>query len=59
MIVLDDDRDTLERLWAHVDYVGTSADNRYALEKQIPVFICKGSKFGTLTQLWPKLKRWR
>jgi hypothetical protein len=59
MIVLDDTRERLEQLWDHVDYVGTSADNRYALERQIDVFICRGAKFGTLTQLWPALKRWR
>jgi hypothetical protein len=59
MIVLDDNRERLEQLWDHVDYVGTSADNRYALERQIDVFICRGAKFGTLTQLWPALKRWR
>ena len=59
MIVLDDNRETLEQLWEHVDYVDQSASNPYALEQQIPVFICKGAKFGTLEQLWPKLKRWR
>jgi len=59
MIVLDDRREVLEGLWEHVEYVGTSADNPYALEKQIDVFICRGPKFGTLTQLWPQLKRWR
>jgi hypothetical protein len=59
LIVLDDSMENLEHLWSHVEYVGTSADNPYALEKQIDVFICKGSKFGTLAQLWPKLKRWR
>jgi hypothetical protein len=59
MIVLDDRREVLERLWEHVEYVGTSADNPYALEKQVDVFLCKGAKFGTLTQLWPKVKRWR
>lgn len=59
MIVLDDSREVLEGLWEHVEYVGTSADNPYALEKQIDVFLCKGAKFGTLLQLWPKLKRWR
>jgi hypothetical protein len=59
MIVLDDRREVLEQLWDHVEYVGTSADNPYALEKQIDVFLCKGAKFGTLEQLWPKLKRWR
>ena len=59
MIVLDDHRETLERLWEHVEYVGTSPDNSYALERNIDVFICRGSKFGTLAQLWPKVKRWR
>ncbi len=59
MIVLDDRRKRLEELWDHVEYVGESADNPYALEKQIDVYICRGSKFGTLTQLWPQLKRWR
>jgi len=59
MIVLDDTRERLEELWDHVDYIGTSADNPYALEKQIDVFICRGAKFGTLAQLWPNLKRWR
>jgi len=59
MIVLDDSRASLERLWEHVKYVGTSADNPYALERKIDVFICTGAKFGTLAQLWPKVKRWR
>ena len=59
MIVLDDDRETLERLWNHVELVGTSADNPYALEKQLDVFICRGSKFGKLPELWPRLKKWR
>ena len=58
MIVLDDDRETLEKLWQHVEYVGSSPDNRYALERDIPVFICTGAKFGTLTDLWPKVKSW-
>jgi hypothetical protein len=59
MIVLDDKKETLEQLWDDVEYVGTSADNPYALEKQIDVYICKGPKFGTLAEIWPKLKRWR
>jgi hypothetical protein len=59
MIVLDDSRERLEQLWEHVEYVGTSADNPYALEKQIDVYICRGAKFGTLAQIWPRLKRWR
>jgi hypothetical protein len=59
MIVLDDKREVLEQLWENVEYVGTSADNPYALEREIDVFICKGSKFGTLAQLWPRIKKWR
>src|ERR1700726_1615177 len=59
MIVLDDNRERLEQLWKNVEYFGTSADNPYALEKQIDVFLCRGSKFGSLAELWPGLKRWR
>ncbi len=59
LIVLDDSRENLEQLWSSVEYVGNSPDNPYALEKQIPVFICRGAKFGTLADLWPRLKHWR
>ena len=59
LIVLGDRRERLEQLFEHVDYVGTSADNPWALETQIGVYICTGSKFGTLSDLWPKIKRWR
>jgi hypothetical protein len=59
MIVLDDSRERLEQLWDRVEYIGTSADNPYALEKQIDVFICRGAKFGSFNKLWPELKRWR
>jgi len=59
MIVLDDNRERLEQLFQHVEYVGASADNPYALERDIDVFICKGAKFGTLAELWPSLKHWR
>jgi hypothetical protein len=59
LIVLDDNSETLEGLFEHVEYAGKSADNRYALEREIPVFICRGAKFGTLAELWPRLKKWR
>ena len=58
MIVLDDDRETLSQLFDQVELVGTS-DNPYALERNITVWLCKGAKFGSLEQLWPKLKKWR
>lgn len=59
LIVLDDTEARLHQHFDSVQYVGTSADNPYALEKEIPVFICRGSKFGTLERLWPRLKKWR
>jgi len=59
MIVLDDNRENLEQLWQHVEFVGTSAANPYALEQQIDVFICRGKKFDSWPALWPHVKRWR
>ena len=59
LIVLDDSREVLEGLFERVEFVGKSADNPYALERQIPVFICRGAKFGSLAALWPRLKKWR
>jgi 4-amino-4-deoxy-L-arabinose transferase-like glycosyltransferase len=59
LIVLDDTREVLEGLFEHVEFVGKSADNPYALEREIPVFICRSAKFGSLAELWPRLKKWR
>jgi hypothetical protein len=59
MIVLGDNRKRLEQFFDTVQYVGTSADNPYALETEIDVYICRGSKFGMLAQAWPQLKKWR
>ena len=58
LIVLDDTKESLERLFEHVEYAGRS-DNPYALERGIPVFICRGAKFGSLEAMWPRLKKWR
>jgi hypothetical protein len=59
MIVLDDDQETLQKIWNNVEYVGRTPDNPYALERNLTIFICRGFKQGTLTELWPKLKKWR
>jgi Dolichyl-phosphate-mannose-protein mannosyltransferase len=59
MIVLDDKKARLEEFFGEVDYVGTSAANPYALEQQIDFYVCRKPKFGTLTDVWPKVKRWR
>ncbi len=58
MIVLDDDKGDLDQLFESVELVGTS-DHPYALERNIPVHLCKGAKFGSLEKLWPKVKKWR
>lgn len=59
LVVLDDRVGRLDDLFRQVDDVGVAAENPYALETGIHVFICRGSKFGTLAALWPTLKRWR
>jgi 4-amino-4-deoxy-L-arabinose transferase-like glycosyltransferase len=59
MIVLDDRKEVLERYWNQVEFVGRSAPNDWALEQQIPVFLCKGKKFDSWANVWPRLKRWR
>lgn len=60
MIVLDDSRARLEQLFQDVEFVGNSPDNPYALERNIPVYICRGEKWGgTLALLWPNVKKWR
>ena len=58
MIVIGDRRADLEQEFEHVEYVG-EADNPYALEREISVYICRGAKFGSLAAIWPELKKWR
>jgi hypothetical protein len=59
LIVAGDKRERLEQLFEEVDYVGTSADNAWALESNIGFYICRKPKFGTLCDLWPQINRWR
>lgn len=59
LVVLDDDRDTLEQKFSNVQYAGESRDNPYALERRIPFFIARGPKFGSLQDAWLRLKKWR
>jgi Dolichyl-phosphate-mannose-protein mannosyltransferase len=59
MIVLDDTQKTLETHFDHVEFVGRTPDNPYALERQLTVFICHGFKHGSWTAIWPHVKRWR
>lgn len=58
LIVIGDRKEVLERLFEKVEFVA-EADNPYALERHVPVFLCQGAKFGSLTELWPRIKKWR
>jgi len=57
LIVIADRKAVLERLFERVELAGTS-DNPYAIERHVPVYVCRGAKFGTMAQLWPRLKVW-
>jgi hypothetical protein len=57
MIMLSARKEVLQRLFNRVDLVGV-ADNRYALERHVPVYLCRGAKLGKLAQGWPRLKNW-
>ena len=59
MVVVGDRAERLQELFADVQYVTTSAPNPYALETELGVFICRYAKFGSLEQVWPKIKVWR
>jgi hypothetical protein len=59
LIVLDDRKERLESIFSQVEFVGRTPDNPYALEKNLPIYICRGMKSGTLSEAWPKLKKWR
>ena len=58
LIVLDDSRERLEQLFEHVEYVGDSPRNPYALENELSFYVCRGAKFGSLDELWPRIKHW-
>jgi Dolichyl-phosphate-mannose-protein mannosyltransferase len=58
LLVLGDRRERLEQLFERVEYMGYS-DHPRALERNIPIFYCRGAKFGNLALIWPQLKRWR
>lgn len=57
LIVVADRKERLQELFTHVEFVGVS-ESSYALENHVPVFLCRGARFGSLSALWPKLKKW-
>jgi 4-amino-4-deoxy-L-arabinose transferase-like glycosyltransferase len=58
MIVLDDRKEVLQKYWENVELVATSSANEWALETDIPVFICTTKKFSSWAEVWPSLKHW-
>jgi hypothetical protein len=59
LIVLDDTQQKLETLFDDVKLIATSAPNPWALEAEIPVYICRHKKFSSLAEMWPKVRHWR
>jgi hypothetical protein len=57
MIVLDDRKENLERLFSSVQYVAY-VDHPYSMPYQhFDVFYCRGLH-EPLAELWPHVKRW-
>lgn len=57
MIVLQDDRESLEKICASVEEAGAHAHPWGMAEENNPIFVCRGLN-PPLTELWPKLKKW-
>jgi hypothetical protein len=57
LIVLQDDRESLERLCASVEEAGVHFHPWGMAEENNPIFICRGLKVPLRT-LWPQLKKW-
>ncbi len=58
LIVTGDGEARLRQLFELVEKIGESS-SAYAMEKRIPVYLCKRAKFGSLEAIWPKIKLWR
>ena len=57
LIVLQDDRESLETLCAAVEEAGAHFHPWGMAEENNPIFVCRGLKV-TLRTLWPRLKKW-
>ncbi len=57
MIVLDDDRETLEKLFDHVELAG-HVDHKYSMPYQhFDVYVCRGPR-RPLAEWWSRVKKW-
>jgi hypothetical protein len=57
LIVLQDDRESLERVCASVEEAGAHFHPWGMAEENNPIFVCRGLKVP-LRELWPRLKKW-
>lgn len=59
LIVVGNSRENLEKLFTNVEQAAETYQ-QYALpfENHRPVWIVRGPKFGTLTEIWPQFKLW-
>jgi hypothetical protein len=57
LIVLQDDRETLERICASVEEAGVHFHPWGMAEENNPIFICRGLT-PPLPEMWPRLKKW-
>lgn len=57
LIVLQDDREDLEKLCASVEEAGVHHHPWGMEEENGPIFVCRGLK-TPLPELWPRLKHW-
>lgn len=58
LLVLGDDRESLERLYGRVEAVA-EVGHPYAMASQhFTLFLCREPKGWTLRELWPQLKEW-
>jgi len=57
MIVMDDDRETLQKLFRSVEY-GGRVEHRYSMPyEHFDVWVCRGMR-EPLAKVWPSLKAW-
>jgi Dolichyl-phosphate-mannose-protein mannosyltransferase len=58
MIVMDDTPEQLHKLFDSVEFGGHVEHPLSMPYQHFDVYICRKPKFGSLEQLWPKVKRW-
>ncbi len=58
MIVMGDTPERLGELYENVEKVGTVNHPLSMPYQHFDVYLCRGAKFGSLEQVWAKMKRW-